>query len=103
MIELPPLPDKPFGYVREEKNRGVPLEIGMVLAVDHALFDRVQMRAYGEACARAALEAAAHILSLRVTGDNNREDEEAKRCRLAVEALYAAEGPNHPNPYLRRP
>jgi hypothetical protein len=52
MIELPPLPEPEIApFARADAND----------SGNGGLFSRDQMRAYGEACARAAIEAAAGI------------------------------------------
>lgn len=40
-----------------------------------------------QAARRATLEEAAKVLEARIMGDNNREDQEAKRCVAAIRAL----------------
>lgn len=44
-----------------------------------------------QAARRATLEEAAKVLEARIMGDNNREDQEAKRCVAAIRALAAEE------------
>jgi hypothetical protein len=51
MIELPPLPEAAMRFVVDQN--------GVSVYPDY--FEADQMRAYGEACARAAIEAAAGI------------------------------------------
>lgn len=43
-----------------------------------------QMRAYGDARAKAEREACAKVCEARYMGDNNREDMEARRCATAI-------------------
>lgn len=70
-LELPPLP---AGDVMSEEG-------WRVSHSDDAL------QAYGAACARAALEAAAVVCARRYMGDNNREDMEARRCAAAIREM----------------
>jgi hypothetical protein len=46
-----------------------------------------QLRAYGIAAQRLALDVAARVCESRVIGDHNREDAEAARCAKAIRAL----------------
>jgi hypothetical protein len=46
-----------------------------------------QLRAYGIAAQRLALDEAARVCKSRVIGDHNREDAEAARCAKAIRAL----------------
>jgi hypothetical protein len=47
------------------------------------------IRAYGQACASAALERAAEVCESRYMGDNNREDLEARLCAASIRAEIA--------------
>lgn len=46
-----------------------------------------QMREYGEACRKQALDEAAKVCEARFMGDLNREDLEARRCANEIRSL----------------
>jgi hypothetical protein len=86
MIELPPLP--PFDFENSDN--------GDVFGCEKTYFYTAkEMRAYGEACARAALEAAAKACDARNKGHDSREDREARWC--AVDILQLATAPSSPS------